>query len=191
MLLHDFADNPERGAGGQERQPPLLVCMAAKVGAGCSYKSVRQEDVERAIIDELPMTPKFRADAQSAIDDLATRLSEVESTIANLVKQAGMAPSKALSDQLYAEEEEKSRRAEEQKSSLESALDAVITQASPLVQTVKRMGELVEVTSQEPMDVPRANALMRQLFKCVVIDPTRRHISLWWQSVPDFELVSF
>lgn len=56
---------------------------------------------------------------------------------------------------------------------------------------MKRMEELVEVTSQEPMDVARANALMRQLFKYVEIDPTKRHITLWWLSVPDSEMVSF
>jgi hypothetical protein len=96
-----------------------------------------------------------------------------------------MAPSKALSDQLYAEEDEKRQ--------LNNELDAVILQASPLVQkrTVKRMEELVEVTSQEPMDVARANALMRQLFKWVVIDPTQRHIELHWQSVQEYELVPF
>jgi DNA invertase Pin-like site-specific DNA recombinase len=172
---------PSSGRGNQ----PLLVCMAAKVGAGCSYKSVRQEDVERAIIRELPITPKFRADAQNAIDAVASRLSEVETTIANLVKQAGMAPSKALSDQLYAEEDEERQ--------LNSELEDLVFQASPLVQkrTVKRMEELVEVTSQEPLDVARANALMRQLFKLVVIDPTERHIQLHWQSVPDFEWLSF
>lgn len=172
---------PSSKRGGR----PLLVCMSAKVGAGCSYKSVRQEDVERAIINELPIAPKFREDAQWSIQCLGTRLSEVEATIANLVKQAGMAPSKALSDQLYAEEEEKS--------SLESELDDVIMQASPLVQKriVKRMEELVEVTSQDPMDVARANALMRQLFERVEIDPTKRHIQLHWQSVPDYYLVPF
>lgn len=172
---------PSSKRGGR----PLLVCMAAKSGAGCVYRSVRQEDVETAIISALPMTPKFRKDAQDAIDQLAAELYGVESTIANLVEQAGIAPSAALSDQLS--------RYEDIKSQLDSELDDVVFQASPLVQmrTAKRMEELVEVTSQDPMDVARANALMRQLFKWVQIDPNKRHISLHWLTVPDFELLSF
>jgi hypothetical protein len=171
--------SPKRGGR------PVLVCMTAKVGAGCSYKSVRQEDVERAIIDALPMTPKFRTDARDAIHSLATRIGEIEDTIANLVEQAGMSPSKALSDQLYVEEEEKR--------GLERELDDVIAQASPLVQKriVKRSQELVEVAAQVPLDVNRANALMRQLFERVVIDAHRRHIELWWHSTPNFYALQF
>lgn len=73
-----------------------------------------------------------------------------------------------------------------------SELDDVVLQASPLVQkrTVKRMEELVEVTSQDPMDVPRANALMRQLFRWAVIDPTKRRIELHWQIAAAHDLVS-
>ena len=158
---------------------PLLVCAKAKAGGGCAYKSVRQELVERSIIQDLPRYPSFDPYPEGTIGDLVSDIDEQNITIANLVKQASISPSEAISERL--EEEEATKR------ELDERIDMLLYQHSPLVQqgVTKAMDRLTAVLECNPIDMPLANAIMRQLFSEVLIDPVKGELLMRWRAVPE------
>lgn len=154
--------------GGRNR--PKLVCVAAKTGAGCSYRSVWYEDVERAfvdyadfIVDQVPLG--------DAIEGLDADLEAVDAGISALQDgldylldsiQDGQS-SKAIMDRVRAEEP----KLAELQDRYQELLDQKIQAQNPLV--MKRLEDLRAALKADPLDRGAANRLLRQVATAVTV----------------------
>lgn len=172
--------------GPKTRPSRYLVCMRAKMGGDCTYKSIRQDLVEQAIIAHLPMkTRSSSVEAEESIRDIGRNLDKLNTTIANFVEQISIAPSHHLSEHL--------QLAERMKHDLVSRLEGAKFLASPLTQKLIRqaMGELTKLVKAEPLDINRINGRLRQCFSKVEVDVELGELRLHWRGTDDIEIITF
>lgn len=159
---------------------PYYVCAKAKVGAGCAYRAVKQDQVEQALIGD---AQRWTMDVPSSDSNLAAELfsvsgdlEAVEEAIANVVSVISVSPSVALTQKLQALENEK----EDLERRRRDLWDRDQAAAGPLLS--RRLQELLGVLEATPLDRLKANALMRQVLSGVVIDYTTGELELEWKS---------
>lgn len=158
---------------------PYLVCARAKLGAGCAYRAVHQEAVEKALIENIGY---ICANAPSGIQDLDERLEKVElqiealgEMIENVLDAIANRPSAALATKLR-ELEDQQEVLQQEKRELASQYTAA---SSPLVE--KRLEDVKKVLSAEAVDRPRANALLRQVFNDITVNWKSGALELEWK----------
>jgi DNA invertase Pin-like site-specific DNA recombinase len=175
MTLTSKGSSPRNGK-------PRLVCMSAKMGKGCTYRTVHYDaaagcffDNLKHIIAECPKSaqdPKGRkyearlAEIEAALDGLA---SAKENVFAAMEKRGSRATAEHAAE-LSAEED--ALRAEEVK-----VRDWLVSHANTLVQ--KRARDLINAVEKK-RDTAEINARMRQIFSAVVIDYTDGHLYFRW-----------
>jgi len=159
-----------RVSKGPKGGKPYLVCVTAKQGAGCTYRAVPLEPLEEALIAHLPdiarEVPQPRTVAASELSATDAMLAQLDAKIAKIdpkdtLKLATYANMRA---NLLAERREEAARA-----------DAA---SGPAV--FPRMKELVAEARREELDRPRINALMRQLYREVIIEYDMNMLALQW-----------
>lgn len=157
---------------------PKLVCVKAKVGAGCTYHGVFLEAVEQGLLSNIG---GFIGNAPSGLAGLDVELEKVEIEIGVLQDQIGNL-TEALSEGVSPALARRLREVEQNLTELEatrSDLGQKITSGSSPV-LIKRLGELESILTAEPLDRPKANALLRSMLSSVVVDyPSGELIFNW------------
>lgn len=158
---------------------PYLVCSRAKMGAGCIYRAVHQEIVEKALIENIGF---ITANAPSGAKDLDERMDEVEiqidalnEMIENVLEAIATRPSPALTTKLRELEEQ----LEEHQRKQRELADQYAAASSPLVE--KRLREMRDTLSAELIDRPRANTVLRQVFNGVTVNWKTGSLVLEWK----------
>lgn len=158
---------------------PALVCAAAKVGAGCEYRSVRYDAVEEAIIQHLPARLRDTPSGSgfTEIDEELERLEAEAEALPEMIEAAVdrvlRTNSSAVSDRLR---------------DLELRWDAVMerrevlrrqraAKSGPLI--ANRVERLLEALKR-PSDAGTINAAMRAVFSRATVNYSDGLIELEW-----------
>ncbi len=189
-ILGGLAECPECGASMTRvtkaargvPHAPKLVCSNARSGVRCSYRSVNYADVERALIERrkeltrtMPGANERARELEQEIDRLTFNIDGGEDQLETLTDQLSRRPSRAVSNKIEAIERER---------------DAMLARRRELLQQrelvegaflKKRLVELQAALGQEPIDLAKANARLRQLLKGVIIDYRSGQLGLQWQ----------
>lgn len=164
------------------RSVPSLVCAAAKVKAGCEYKSVRYETIERRLLQVLPIAICDREGIEeiegleSSVANLSDAVDACRDDIERLADELMEGPSPVLSARLRAEE----ARLAAMQDQLATLLDQRDILAGPVVGSrIARAIKALEVEEEE-LDRQEANLALRGIFKRAVINWPEGTIDLEW-----------
>ncbi|UXC92686.1 recombinase family protein [Sphingobium sp. RSMS] len=162
---------------------PSLVCAAAKAGAGCEYKSVRYETIERRLLQVLPGIIRGREgideseDIEAQIGELEDALHAQREDIEVLVDELLQGPSTALSARLR----EKEREVADMQSVLASLKEHRDVMAGPVVGSrIERAINALQPSEGGELDRVEANAALRGIFKRATINWPAGTIDLEW-----------
>jgi hypothetical protein len=167
---------------------PKLVCTKAKAGAGCPYHAVDYGPIERALVSQAARlvgeAPRDGA-AEEHADALQVATWAKEDELQHLVDavaSGGLPNTPTLAARI--------KQAETELSDLRRELTAAMSQAAasrgPLV--AGRLADLDAVLSAEPLDRPRANALLRQLLASVTVNWPDWALGFKWHHGGESEL---
>lgn len=165
---------------GPKAGRPKLVCTRAKTGAGCTYHAVDLGHAEDALVRDAAWLVATVPSGDTSVDD---RVSSVEAAlealsdqIGNLVSALSAGPSVALSARLRDMEAEKEALELERKELLER--QAVVT--GPIM--AKKLEELKQALTSNPLDKTRTNALLRQVLSNVVVRYQTGQLEFVWKN---------
>ena len=158
---------------------PKLVCVKAKVGAGCTYHGVHLHTVEHGILSNIG---GFIGAAPSGVAGLDEELEKVEAEIGVLQDQISNL-TEALSEGLSPALAKKLREVEQNLTELEALRaelgERITSGSSPVL--IKRLKELEASLTGEPLDRPKANALLRSVLSSVVVDYPSGELVFNWK----------
>lgn len=166
-----------------------LVCTRAKIGAGCTYKAIRYEQVEdaliagaKALIGAAPAggSGTLDQDLERAENTLEATQDAIENVL-RAIEKGGK--SVALTSRLHELEagREKARKTVD-------GLTATKTRESGKL-VAARLSELRDVLTTAPLDRMRANALLRQVFASITLDYRSGTLDFTWQHGGESSLV--
>ena len=164
------------GKGGK----PYLVCTTAKAGAGCTYRAVRMEDVERALtknasfLTAMVPAPSGEADMQVKLWSIEAGIEALEEELNNLLDAVARAPSAAIRERVR----ETEAALEAMRQDERSLLERVSAAHGPLFE--QRVERLREALEREPIDVAGANVALRQVLSAVVVNYQTGELELEW-----------
>ncbi|MER9976251.1 recombinase family protein [Mesorhizobium sp. M0085] len=165
------------------RSRPSLVCVRAKAGKGCAYKSIPCEQVEFALTEKVGEFWRTLPAPDDALAGEWQRLLAAEeghdeaiSNIIDAIKQGG--PSAVLLDSLRQVEADRETIKRQISEVAEKVADALTNRTQ---QTVER---LVEGLQAAERDIVAINATMRQLFNKVTVDWPSGYLWFHWKHAP-------
>lgn len=167
-----------KGTSGKSGRPKL-VCVKAKAGAGCQYRGVDIGAAEDGLLSNLG---EFVGTAPSGAEGLDDELARLDAALGALHEQAdnivqaiaGGRPAAALTDRLRALERETSALREAR----DAVLDKLASASSPVL--AKRLQDIEAALKANPLDRPKASALLRGVLHSVVINyPDGRLVFNW------------
>ena len=159
-----------------------LACAGAKEGHGCEYRAVRYEPVEAALLRDADRVLTEAPSGDTGIDkvvadteSLLLHLHDQAEHVLDAIAQHGISP--ALSKRLLEVEQQMDAAREEHDALLQQQADA----SELLVK--RKIADLKAVLRKKPLNRAAANALLRQLFKGVVVDYTGKTqtLTLHWK----------
>lgn len=159
---------------------PYLICAKAKVGAGCEYVSVPidlifdhvKEEMETLIL----VRPTEDATLEEEIDLTGKAFLSKGKSMQSLLQAIEVHGSPLIVGRLAEVEEERDALKERLENLLERA------NATNLVVLDARLGRLREAVGEPEWDLPKVNALLRQVFQAVVVDYRAEEIRWVWKS---------
>lgn len=165
------------------RSLPSLVCSAAKVRAGCEYKSVRYETIERRLALVLPIAIRDR-DGIEESEELAEKIAELEDVIhacreeiETIVNELLSGPSPALSERLRKQE----ALLPDMQSLLAQLQDHRDMMSGNVVSSrIERAIRALQAGEDGNMDRVEVNLALRGLFKKAIINWPEGTIDLEW-----------
>ncbi len=159
---------------------PYLVCTKAKAGAGCRYRAVRMEDVERTLVEHasyltaMVPAPTGDGDVQGKLRSVETGLDALQGELSNLLDELARSPSAAIRERVR----ETEAALEEMKEEERSLWERVSATHGPLLeQRVERLREALEAN---PVDTAQANVALRQVLSGVVVNYLTGQLELDW-----------
>lgn len=163
-----------------KRTRPALVCVRAKTGAGCAYRSVPYADVEHALLNDYASvlrdmphpdrrTEKELRGAQALVDELEGRMTD----LLDLVERK---PSDALASRI-ASLEVQLKDARETRDELTER--AAQSDSKAMKQRADDLGVALRA---RPVDRRRANAALKALVDGVTVDWRTGHLRFHWLS---------
>jgi DNA invertase Pin-like site-specific DNA recombinase len=166
---------------------PFLVCTNAKVGKGCKYHGVHIDIVEAALIDSVdsylsePPFPdtKQRERCDYLNDAIMIFIGEIESILEAIAIKA--LPS------LIGKLEELEGDLEATKTELKE-LENKIGDAGDYGLILSRTNNLITIIKEEPLDIVRVNAGLRQLFSRVTVDYRSGDLIMHWKQGGETQL---
>lgn len=166
------------------RSLPKLVCAQAKVGAGCTYRSVSVQQVEDALQDRLwlilndPPSGTRAPTADRALEVLRMELRGYEEFIDELAEKMARNPTPAIARQL-AEARVQVAALRQRETELEQDRDAA--DGGLVAVRSANLRAALEPAEDEPIDVPTLNAALRSLFTGVTVDWREGVLVLEWK----------
>lgn len=174
-----------KGSGKKAGQP-FLVCVKAKTGAGCSYRTVKISDVEHALrvnAQEIPSgRPSGDEDLRQQIDAVDHELYETGVLIEDAVDLLLTRKSAALSKRLA--------KLEARSAQLKATYDELTARAAESEpKVVKHRAERLRAALSAPkLDRQAVNTAMRECFSHVVVNYTRGVLECVWRHGPSDEI---
>lgn len=170
---------------------PYLVCAAAKVGAGCKYAALPYSIVEEAIVSqrrEVQRTsPKSDQDVLDELDAVETAIAELGEHVRRALSgRSSFNKSKTLQAAI-GDAEAQLVDLEVQRHTLQQR--AAATSLGYINHRVAQLDH--EFEQQSPGWRGRANSLLRQLFRSVVLDPSKGDIKFVWKAGRETSLSFF
>lgn len=166
---------------GTKAGKPFLVCVRAKQGAGCVYRSVRLELIEEALVGHAGMivgeapAPDAESDLLKELQGMWFALSEMGDNIETLSDAYVSSRSPAI--------QEKLRKAEANREALEEAhralTERVASVQGPLLR--KRLDGVLEALGAVPLGIEEANLALRAVLSKVVVDYRSGCLGLEWK----------
>lgn len=159
---------------------PYLVCAKAKAGAGCNYRAVRLEGVERclrenaAIIVQRVPAPVDGSDLQEKLTEVEINKDATSEAIQRLLQLLMREPSPALRAQLREAEAGLDKLNDDEK----ALWDRIATTNGPLIDA--RLAELEEVFETETFKPSAVNLALRRLLSSVVVNYRTGNLELEW-----------
>lgn len=164
---------------GPKGGKPKLVCAKAKAGAGCEYHGIDLGTVEAGLLSHLG---SFIGDAPSGLAGLDEELQRLDTVIGvyhdeadNLVQALARGASLALTEKLR----EIERGLAESQASRVEVLEKIATGSSPVLS--RRLRDLEGALTAEPLDRPKANAMLRSVLASVVVDYPNGRLNFEWK----------
>jgi len=172
---------------GRKGGKPKLVCMAAKVRAGCVYESVNVEDVERAISEDIEHVVGTAPVGDEHLDAALGQLELLRGAIADQLENVAQAiaiggDSATLREQLRRLEAEREKRDKEH----DMLLEKIATASRPSIE--RRLAEL-EGLVKSAADKAEINATLRQLLRAAIVDRKRGKLRFDWAHGGESELM--
>lgn len=168
---------------------PYLVCRKAKAGAGCIYRAVPVAAVEQAILDRFDViaaVPPAGDDPQGhLLGAVRKELEAVNEAIANLTAAIAAQPLASLVSKLAALEVDRTGV----EGRLEAAAKLAVV-ADPIIRS-RRVADLQAALAAEPLDRPRANALLLQCFDSVTIQYEIEWLVFAWKQGGSVSTIPF
>jgi len=150
---------------------PYLICAKAKAGAGCTYRAVPMDDVERAIVDRfwiIAKTPPADPDAQGdQLRALQAALEAAETGVEKLTSAITLDPLPSLVAKLRHVEAER----DQARAALDAAAKTRVAASTPMERN-RRAAELVVALEAETLNREQINSLLRQCFSYITVDYT-------------------
>ncbi len=148
---------------------PYLVCSNAKRGLGCQYKSVKQESIENAILENASWIIQSAPTPDESVED---ELSQAEATYQGIedmmdniiehIASAGSSP--RLTVEL--------KRLEEELRNCQTRIDDLeakaVAASGPIL--LNRFDRLEAALEEQPLDYAKANFILAELLNKVIID---------------------
>ena len=162
------------------RSAPMFVCVAAKIGAGCKYKSVRYDTIERRLLQVLPSALLERDGLEivewheEEIRETGEAIYLLTEQVENLLDALEQQPSSALASRLV----DREKALEDARTELKALEERRDLHAGPVLHA--RIDRAVAALSAEEPDRQEINVALRALFKRVVINWTAASIDLDW-----------
>lgn len=174
------------------RSRPSLVCVRAKTRAGCTYRSVRIDRLEEAIVERLParlrdapagerdpMLDREVIDRSEALERLVIELGNVESAI----RQGGEVP---VLLRMHRELQGQWEDARDTLRNLEAR--RAMTAGQTVQARIGRLVDALEGGEGDPLDVAGVNAAMLAVFERVTVDYRHGVLDFRWQHGGSIEL---
>jgi len=190
-VLAGLAKCPECGGTmtrvnkGRKGGPPVLVCTAAKAGAGCSYRSVRLPLIEAAIRHAGPRqlthdVPSGDPEINDKVIDLSKAMEGVDSAISNILEEIeGGGGSLALRRRLAELEEIAAQQRDDW-----SELQASAAQATGRV-VERTVDKLAAATANPKATVTELNKVLRDAMQQCVVDYHSGRLIFHWKHSPE------
>lgn len=160
---------------GQKAGKPRLVCVMARARK-CAGRSVRQEDVEAAIVGsaaEIAAVAPIGGEAlQAEIDNLGAALDDAQSRLEAAFEVYQDSRTEAARQRL--------RDAEAWVERGRAELAELQARRANAAGSARRLAEFLEIARQEPLDRTKANALLRQVVRAVVVDAGSGTLRFRW-----------
>lgn len=168
------------------------VCTKAKAGAGCTYRTVRYQDVERAIIEghdeiiaECPSATQEGRKLERELKQVAASIEASSEGLAELLRAIeGKATKPAAVLQRISEHESE---LEELRTQERELLNRSAAASSKMLES--KLEQLKAALSGETLDRQTVNVAMRQLVERAVINPEKDTITFHWCHGGESELV--
>ena len=173
-----------KGAKGGK---PKLVCTAAKIRAGCEYRTVRVEDVERTITEKISQLVATAPLGDESLDTELERLEVVRAAIDDMLSNvvdsiATGNDSTTLRERLRSLETDREKTDKDYDALVEKI--AAVSRAS-----VERRLDALERLVENGADVAEISAVMRQAVRSVVVDRKDGCLRFAWAHGGESELV--
>lgn len=159
---------------------PYLVCTKAKAGAGCTYRAVRMEDVEQALLASasyltaMVPAPTEDGDVQGRLRSVEAGTEVLEEELGNLLNVLSSTPSAAIRERVRDTETALEEMREEERALWERVSS---THGPLLEQRVERVRVALEA---DPVDAAQANVALRQVLSGVVVNYQTGQLELNW-----------
>lgn len=191
-LCHGTMTRVSKGSRGKAGKA-YLVCARAKVGAGCEYRAIPQEQLEVAIVaasgairEKAKQTATIADDLRQQVAKAKAELEQVEMRYANLSEEMQRSPSpqvRALFDNVAA--------VREQTESCLADLNRQMAAGGAHLVT-KHAATAADALERSPLDIAAANAALRLVFNRAVISWRMDQVTLHWRHTAEWVLrVSF
>lgn len=193
VRCHRCDGNMTRVAKGKKTRP-YLVCSKAKVGAGCKYEAIPYHVVEQAFLSQLDElcrdTPKSDAGVQDDLEANETAITEVTDRMRRALRAKPKAGTSSKGLQKLIEGLERELR------DLEAERDELSSRAAmtSLAYLKKRVAELRNAVSGADTGTAwrmTANSVLRQMFRAIVLTPSKGDMSFVWKAGRETSLSFF
>ncbi|MFT3988675.1 recombinase family protein [Aestuariivirga sp.] len=166
-----------------------LVCAAAKVGAGCEYRAVDQEAIEKALRG-LSSTIRAKASKTIAIDeDLKQQAAKLRAQVDEATLHLSRVTDEMLrqpSPQIRAEFDNQAAVKEHSEHRLIEINRQLASGGASIV--MGNAGAAADALEAEPLDIAKANAGLRRAFDKAVISWRMGQVELHWRHTGDWGL---
>jgi DNA invertase Pin-like site-specific DNA recombinase len=167
-----------------KKSRPSLVCTKAKIGAGCTYKSVPYQSIEIRLVQYLPVAlldhvgMEVPADLERQHHNAQVLVDVLQDRIEDILDLLSDEPSSVIANRVRAMEKE----LDAAKLELKALSDRIAEVSGPVMNM--RIQKAVKLLKEpdESLDRAAVNAALRALFSKAIINWPEVEVDLYWKN---------